>query len=67
MGEEILADTKIAPRHLAAEFVNRADDPAYAKRVRDYAQRMLDWRLAFAERTLTHYRSSPGGLVARAN
>jgi len=48
------------------QFVNRADDPAYAKGVRDYAQRMLDWRLELADRTLTHYRSSPSGLIVRS-
>ena len=35
------------------QFVNRAEDPAYAAKVRHYAQKMLDWRLSFAERTLT--------------
>lgn len=48
------------------QFVNRAADPAYAPLVRDYAQKMLDWRLRFAERTLTGFRASPEGLVVRA-
>ncbi|MBL8697962.1 MAG: alkaline phosphatase family protein [Alphaproteobacteria bacterium] len=45
---------------------NRAEDPAYAPLVRDYAQKMLGWRLRHAERTLTHYRATPEGLEARA-
>jgi arylsulfatase A-like enzyme len=48
------------------QFVDRAADPAYASLVRDYAQRMLDWRLSFAERTLTGFRATPQGLEARA-
>ena len=48
------------------QFVNRADDPAYAARVGEYAARMLDWRLGFAERTLTGYRATPKGLEVRA-
>ena len=47
------------------QFVNRADDPAYAALVRDYAQKALSWRLAHADRTLTHYRATPKGLEAR--
>ncbi len=48
-----------------AQLINRADDPAYAVRVRDYAQKMLSWRLHHAERTLTHHRATPGGLETR--
>lgn len=47
------------------QFVNRADDPAYAGVVRDYAQRMLSWRLTHADRTLTHFRATPSGLEQR--
>lgn len=47
------------------QFHNRADDPAYAARVLDYAQRALSWRLRHADRTLTHFRSTPGGLQQR--
>ena len=47
------------------QFHNRAADPAYAERVRDYAQRALSWRLRHADRTLTQYRSTPGGLEKR--
>jgi arylsulfatase A-like enzyme len=48
-----------------AQLDNRAGDPAYAGRVSAYAQRMLNWRLRFAERTLTHYRATPNGLERR--
>jgi arylsulfatase A-like enzyme len=47
------------------QFVNRADDPAYAGVVRDYAQKMLTWRLTHADRTLTHFRATPSGLERR--
>jgi arylsulfatase A-like enzyme len=47
------------------QFVNRADDPAYAGIVRDYAQKMLSWRLTHADRTLTHFRATPAGLERR--
>ena len=48
------------------QFVNRAGDPAYAARLAEYAAKMLDWRLGFADRTLTGYRATPNGLEARA-
>jgi len=48
------------------QFVNRAGDPAYAGRMGEYAAKMLDWRLGFAERTLTGYRATPRGLEVRA-
>jgi arylsulfatase A-like enzyme len=48
------------------QFVNRAGDPAYAARMGEYAAKMLTWRLGFAERTLTGYRATPGGLEVRA-
>ena len=48
------------------QFENRADDPAYAALVRDYAQKALSWRLRHADRTLTHMRATPHGLEARA-
>lgn len=47
------------------QFINLADDPAHAERVRDYAQKALSWRLSHADRTLTHYRSTPQGLEER--
>jgi arylsulfatase A-like enzyme len=47
------------------QFTNLAEDPAYASRVKDYAQRALSWRLRHAERTLTGFRAAPGGLQER--
>jgi hypothetical protein len=32
----------------------------------EYAQKMLDWRLGYADRTLTGYRATPRGLEVRA-
>jgi len=49
-----------------AQLRDCAEDPAYAPQVRDYAQRMLSWRLRYADRTLTHYRATPAGLERRA-
>jgi len=48
------------------QFVNRATDPAYATRMGEYAAKMLNWRLGFAERSLTGYRATPKGLEVRA-
>jgi len=48
------------------QFVNRATDPAYAGRLVEYAQKMLDWWLGYADRTLTGYRATPRGLEVRA-
>jgi arylsulfatase A-like enzyme len=48
------------------QFRNLAVDPAHAGVVRDYAQRMLSWRMRHADRTLTHYRATPNGLEDRA-
>jgi arylsulfatase A-like enzyme len=47
------------------QFRNLAADPAHAALVRDYAQKALSWRLRYADRTLTHYRSTPAGLDMR--
>jgi len=47
------------------QFHDLAADPAYAGVVRDYAQRMLSWRMRHADRTLTHFRATPGGLEDR--
>ena len=44
---------------------NLANEPSHAATVRDYAQRMLSWRMRHADRTLTHYRSTPNGLERR--
>ncbi len=48
------------------QLVNRATDPAYAGKLAEYASKMLDWRLGYADRTLTGYRATPDGLEARA-
>jgi arylsulfatase A-like enzyme len=47
------------------QFRNLADDPGHAGLVRDYAQAALSWRLRHAERTLTGFRATPGGLEDR--
>ena len=47
------------------QFHNLAADPAHAATVRDYAQRMLSWRMCHADRTLTYYRASSTGLQSR--
>ena len=39
------------------ELVNLAGDTAYAEVVAAYAQKMLSWRMAHAERTLTGFRN----------
>ncbi len=44
---------------------NVAAQPAYAPIILRYAQKMLDWRLRHAERTLTGYAASPEGLRSR--
>jgi arylsulfatase A-like enzyme len=47
------------------QFHNLAHDPAWAPQVLEYAQKMLSWRLRYADRTLTGYSASPAGLVER--
>ena len=58
----LLFDLKKDP----GQFVNRATDPAYAAKLAEYSAKMLDWRLGFADRTLTGYRATPNGLEVRA-
>ncbi len=58
----LLFDLKKDP----GQFVNRATDPAYASKLAEYSAKMLDWRLGFADRTLTGYRATPNGLEVRA-
>ena len=48
------------------ELRNLAGDPAQQGRMLEYAQKMLSWRMRYAERTLTHYAASPEGLRVRA-
>ena len=57
----LLFDLRADPQQMR----NLADQASHAEVVKDYAQRMLSWRMRFADRTLTHYRSSPGGLESR--
>jgi arylsulfatase A-like enzyme len=45
------------------QFENRAADPAYTGHILKYAQKMLSWRMRYAERTLTGYSASPQGLI----
>lgn len=47
------------------ERVNRADDPAFAPRVMAAMRALLSHRMLHEDRTLTHLRSSPLGLMAR--
>ena len=47
------------------ELHNFAEDPAYANLVLSYAQKMLSWRMANDERTLTHLKAGPDGMVER--
>jgi len=49
-----------------AQIHNVVNDPAYASRVLDYAQRMLAWRMRHTERTLTGMKlTMHAGLVER--
>jgi arylsulfatase A-like enzyme len=48
-----------------AELIDRAGDPAYAGLVRDYAQKMLTWRMANDDRRLTGIQLTPAGPVSR--
>jgi len=57
----LLFDLRADPHQMR----NLADDPAHAETVKHYAQRMLSWRMRHADRTLTHYRSTPAGLERR--
>ena len=52
-------------RNDPAQMNNCAQDPAYAQLVLTYAQKMLNWRLKHADKTLTGYAASPEGLVHR--
>jgi arylsulfatase A-like enzyme len=47
------------------ETRNLAADPAHAKTMLDYAQRMLSWRLRHADRTLTGMHLTSNGVVSR--
>ena len=45
------------------EFTNLAEDPDHQSLVRDYAQKMLSWRMAHDERTLANLRITAEGVV----
>ena len=47
------------------QLENLAKDPANAPVMLDYAQRMLSWRMRYADRTLTGYSATPDGLINR--
>jgi arylsulfatase A-like enzyme len=49
------------------DSVDLSRDPAYAARALEYAQRMLSWRIAHDEQTLTHLSLTPAGVYARRN
>jgi arylsulfatase A-like enzyme len=49
------------------EFDNRAGDREYLPLLLGYAQKLLSWRMAHEDRTLTHLHLGPGGAVARPN
>ena len=57
----LLFDLRADPHQMR----NLAEQATHADIVREYAQRMLSWRMRHADRTLTHYRSSPNGLECR--
>ena len=42
-----------------------AGDPAHVTTVLDYAQKMLSWRMAHDERTLTGIQLTPNGPIER--
>lgn len=44
---------------------NVAEDTAYGKPLLEMAQKMLNWRLKHADRTLTGYAATPEGLTSR--
>jgi len=47
------------------ELHNLAGDPAYTELLLEYARKMLSWRMVNDERTLTHMRAEPAGMVER--
>ena len=58
---KLLFDLKKDPE----ELHNLAEDPAYTAIVLKYAQKMLSWRMANDERTLTYMLVGPKGVVKR--
>jgi arylsulfatase A-like enzyme len=58
---DILFDLKKDPE----ELHDLAKDPTYTATVLKYAQKMLSWRMANDERTLTYMLVEPKGVVKR--
>ncbi len=55
----LLFDLKNDP----CEMTNLADDPNYRDVLLTYAQRMLSWRMRYADRTLANLHLSPAGVT----
>lgn len=51
--------------NVPGQLRNLANDPAYARKMLYMAQKILNWRLKHADRTLTGYAATPEGLVSR--
>ena len=47
------------------QFNNVAKDPAYSTQVLAMAQKMINWKMIHADRTLTGYAATPEGLLSR--
>jgi arylsulfatase A-like enzyme len=48
-----------------SQLHNVAQDPSYTLALLKMTQKMLDWKLLHADRTLTGYAATPTGLVSR--
>jgi arylsulfatase A-like enzyme len=57
----LLFDLSRDPR----EFTNLANAADYAKVALAYAQKLISWRLAYEDQTLTHMMATPEGMIAR--
>jgi arylsulfatase A-like enzyme len=49
-----------------SQLCNVAQDPSYTLELLKMTQKMLDWKLLHADRTLTGYAATPAGLVSRS-
>jgi len=47
------------------QFKNVANDPAYTSQLLIMAQKMINWKMIHADRTLTGYAATPEGLLSR--
>ena len=45
------------------EMTNLANDPAHRDTLLTYAQKMLSWRMRYADRTLVNLHLSPAGVT----